>query len=123
MTVEDRAKLTAGLLVEREAARLAGEAEERARVLALPPAAANALVREFGVRRVVAFGSLVWSERFHSRSDVDLAVEGIAPDRFFEAWSRLERLVGRSIDLIALESCPELLRARILREGRALGAL
>lgn len=71
------------LAVEREAdERHRDEAWEVAR------RAARLLAEEFGVRRVMVFGSLAWG-RFRRSSDIDLAVEGLPPERFFRADARL----------------------------------
>jgi hypothetical protein len=49
---------------------------------------------------------------------LDLAVEGIAPEHFFRAWSTLRELLppGLDVDLVDLEQAEEALRARILGE-------
>lgn len=75
--------------------------------------AARALREEFGATRVVVFGSLAHGAWFGSRSDIDLAVEGIPPDAFWRAWCALDRLdTGIEIDLVAMESAsPRLLEA------------
>ena len=75
------------------------------------------LIAEFGARRVIPFGSAVGDGPWHERSDLDLAVEGLLPERFFKAWGALQRLAppGLVIDLVALETAPPELRARILR--------
>ncbi len=90
-----------------EAARIA---EECARVL----------VEQFGARWAIPFGSVVGDSPWHSRSDIDLAVEGLDPKLFFKAWAALDKLLtpGREIeiDLIDLKEAPPELRARILGE-------
>jgi len=48
-------------------------------------AAAQILKERYGVSRVRVFGSLVHSSRFHENSDIDLAVEGLKPDDYWEA--------------------------------------
>ena len=70
----------------------------------------------FGARRVIPFGSAMTSERWHEGSDIDLAVEGLAPALFWQAWASLEDLVprGLSVDLVSLETARPELRARIL---------
>jgi predicted nucleotidyltransferase len=94
------------------------EADRRRREEAWDEArkAARLLVDEFGVRRVVAFGSLA-SGRFRRGSDVDLAVEGLPPERFFRADARLAWELSVPIDLKLLADCPPLLRKRIEEEG------
>ena len=92
-----------------EARRLAGEA-------------ARVLVEQFGARRVYVFGSLVRPERFHAGSDLDLATEGLAPERYFAASAAVERRLGGQIefDLIRLEDAPPDTARRIRRVGELL---
>jgi predicted nucleotidyltransferase len=77
---------------------------------------ANLLQERFGAKRVIPFGSVVGHGTWHSGSDLDLAVEGVAPEQFFRAWSMLRELLppGLDVDLVALEQASEGLRARIL---------
>ncbi len=81
-------------------------------------ACAELLRRRFGARRVFIFGSLAGQGPWHARSDIDIAVEGLAPERYFDAlrecWALLPE--GLELDLIPLESAPPTLRARILGE-------
>lgn len=100
--------------------RLAAEeaADERRREEAWDVArrAARLLVEEFGVGRVVVFGSLA-SGRFRSGSDIDLAVEGLRPERFFRADARLAWELPVPIDLKPLADLPPSLRQRVEEEG------
>ena len=79
---------------------------------------AGLLQERFGAKRVIPFGSVVEPGLWHPGSDLDLAVEGIAPEAFFRAWSMLSVLLppGLDVDLVALEQTSEALRARILGE-------
>lgn len=80
--------------------------------------AAQILKDKFGATRVIASGSLTRSAWFHARSDIDLAAEGIAHEAFWRAWCALDTLDSPfEINLLALESAPEPLRARIVQEG------
>lgn len=97
------------------AERAAGE-RRREEAWEVARRAARLLVDEFGVRRVVAFGSLVWG-RFRRDSDIDLAVEGLPPGRFFHADFRLASELSVPIDLKPLADCPPHLRRRIEEEG------
>ena len=85
---------------------------------ALATRCATVLRRCFGARRVIPFGSVVGVGTWHAGSDLDLAVEGIAPEQFFRAWAALRQLLppGLEVDLVDLEHAGEALRARILRE-------
>lgn len=74
------------------------------------------LLRErFGVRRVVLFGSAAGDAPWHSRSDLDLAVEGLRPEDHWRALSACCALLppGLKLDLIPLESAWPELRAHI----------
>ena len=80
--------------------------------------AAGLLKTEFGVEQVVAFGSLVDRSLFHVRSDVDLAVWGLAEKVYYRAVGRLQALdTAVSVDLIRVEEAPATLQAVITRDG------
>lgn len=76
------------------------------------------LVERFGARRVILFGSAAGRGVWHERSDLDLAVEGLAPERFFAAYTACcEQLPkGIELDLVPLERVIPVMRARILEE-------
>lgn len=96
--------------------------QRRARQERLRAAAADCarlLLRRFGASRVMLFGSVA-TGRADSRSDLDLAVEGLARARYFEALAALHDLADSSVDLVLWEEAPPTLRERILREGVAL---
>jgi predicted nucleotidyltransferase len=69
-------------------------------------------------RRVIPFGSVTGHGKWHPGSDLDLAVEGIPPEQFFQAWAALREILppGLAVDLVDLEQAGEALRARILGE-------
>jgi predicted nucleotidyltransferase len=94
--------------------------QERARAVRdRLPAVVRLLVERFAVRRVVLFGSLV-TGRLHERSDLDLAVQGLAPERYWEALWRCAEAAGRDVDLVLLEEAsPDLLEA-VEAEGEVL---
>ncbi len=57
---------------------------------------------EFGVRRLALFGSAA-RDQMRADSDVDLLVDLAGPtsyDRYFALLERLERLLGRRVDLV-----------------------
>jgi len=78
------------------------------------------LKERFGARRVILFGSIVGQGIWHERSDIDLAVEGLAPAEFFPAYSACRDLLPRGLDLeldlVSLEDAYPEMRARILGE-------
>jgi predicted nucleotidyltransferase len=102
----------------REAAIQQKTAERRAQAWRIAHAAALRLKSDFGAKRVVVFGSLAHAAWFNSRSDIDLAVEGIAPEAFWRAWCALDDLAaGLEIDLLPWESLPPRLKETITTDG------
>lgn len=79
------------------------------------------LCRQFGVRRLDAFGSIARGSA-SSSSDVDLLVEFRDPDRspakrFFGLLHRLEDVFGRRVDLLTAEGLRNpYFKARVLSE-------
>lgn len=75
---------------------------------------------QFGASRVVVFGSLVedGGRWFGAGSDIDLAAWGIPTADYLVAVARLQDVSTRfSIDLVAMERCPERLRDAIALDG------
>jgi len=81
----------------------------------------DVLVERYGAKRVVLFGSLARG-RFAPGSDIDLAVEGIAPDDYFAAWAAVNRLTHLWVDLKPLEDLDAYFRERVLATGECLYA-
>lgn len=82
-----------------------------------------AFLRQQGAERVVGFGSAFLPEeekRFTTRSDLDLAVEGLPPRHFFTALARAQRLTDFQLDLVPLETASAFLRRTVRDEGVSL---
>jgi predicted nucleotidyltransferase len=81
---------------------------------------ARELIRRFGAKKVVLFGSLARGN-FRSCSDIDLAVWGIPATDFFRA---VAFACGISdvwkVDLVDAQDCTRALREIILEEGTDL---
>jgi predicted nucleotidyltransferase len=105
----------------REAAVQRANLARRDRALRLAEMAAGFLREKYGVHRILLFGSLARGEVFDHRSDVDLAVSGLAEDDYYRALSNLMDLDPEiDMDLVMLETArPQLLR-RIQAEGKPL---
>ena len=100
----------------RRAATLPQREEVAARGRALVPELA-ATCRRFGASRVRLFGSLA-TGRLGASPDIDLAVDGLAPDRYFALLAALTRIaVPLDVDLVDMASCPPELRACIEADG------
>ena len=94
-----------------------GLEERRARILERLPEAARILRDEFGAQRVLVFGS-VDAPWFGERSDVDLAVEGLAPSQVHAAERRIARLLETAVDLVRLEEMADSFCRAVEQEGR-----
>jgi predicted nucleotidyltransferase len=92
--------------------------KSREQVLEAAEACKRLLREHFGARQVILFGSLAGQSPWHAQSDVDLAVEGLAPTAFFDAYSACRDLLpqGAELDLVVLEKVSPEMRARILGE-------
>lgn len=80
---------------------------------------ADLLADEYRVERVYLFGSVA-SGQAHLRSDIDIAVDGIAAEDYYRAWARLERETDIPVDLVALSDANVSLVEKVRREGVVL---
>lgn len=72
----------------------------------------KAIAREFQVATVWMFGSALEDEE--AAVDIDLAVEGLAPEKFFDFYGRLFFDLPKPVDLVDLSQDPPI--ASIIRE-------
>lgn len=94
------------------------ERRARERLLDRVREAAATVKTRFGARRVILFGSLAHAAWFMPDSDVDLVVEGLVGDDYWQAWRLVEEIIGdRPVDLIEIETVGESLRRAIQRYG------
>ncbi len=93
-------------------------AERREQAVKPAEACCHLLKQRFGARRVIVFGSLAGQGRWHERSDIDLAVEGVVTEELLAAYSACRDLLppGLELDLIPLEQAYPEVKARILGE-------
>ncbi|MBU2600146.1 nucleotidyltransferase domain-containing protein [bacterium] len=76
--------------------------------------------KDFGAEKVLLFGSCL--EDVESAQDIDIAVKGVKPERFFEMYGKILGVVDSEIDLIPLEDTREHLANRILEKGKLIYA-
>ena len=74
---------------------------------------AGILADEYSAKKVVLFGSCTAPNCFSSRSDIDLAVQSLPKERFYEALGRLNAATHFHVDLKPIDEVRELLRRRI----------
>ncbi len=87
-----------------ELVRRNAEAQDRAR--ADLPRLVEAIRADGRVRRAMLFGSLA-KNKFHPRSDIDIAVEGLSPSELEELRRHLDALTEFPVDVRDLNSTPE----------------
>jgi uncharacterized protein len=59
----------------------------------------------YGIQAAYIFGSLSQPQRFHQKSDIDIAVEQINPDDFFAVIGFISEAMERDVDVIELHKC------------------
>jgi predicted nucleotidyltransferase len=108
-----------GAAVRRRQASVDPQVQERwQQAQQLARDAAQRLREKFGAQRVVLFGSAVEQSLFTRWSDVDLAVWGVPPERFYAAVAAVTSLrVDIPTDLVDAEQCSEDLKKIIEQEG------
>ena len=78
---------------------------------------ARRLCDEFGVRRILLFGSVARGWPLRPDSDIDMAVEGMTSEDYYKVVGDLFSSDGRAIDLVRLEAIPSSFKRVILKEG------
>ena len=74
------------------------------------------LKQTFGATRILIYGSLL-NDRFSADSDIDVAVEGIPEECFFEALASVNQYCDRWVDLKPIESLEPYFWQRIQAKG------
>jgi len=88
-----------------------GVRAEHERLMVLAREATNMLKTRFGAKRVILFGSKAQPLFFRLDSDVDIAIEGIAVDDYWEARREVEKIIeDKSIDFIDIADAREPLK-------------
>jgi len=89
--------------------------------LTLARTAAKLLKQKYGAQKVVLIGSLLNADRFTRWSDIDIAVWGIASDKFYQAVAAVTGMSTEiKIDLIDPETCKPALLEAIEKDGREI---
>lgn len=114
-----RAGALAESLIRRKTTERLLVAERSALLRAELPSALAAVRGRLPFGRVWLFGSLAWGG-FGVRSDLDLAVEGLAEDAVIALSSELTRRLGVAVDLHRTEAIAAGLRDRIYSAGEPL---
>ncbi len=79
--------------------------------------AAPKLAKSYGIDRVLLFGSAIKPGRFHERSDLDVAVAGLASEDYFSFMAALSSAIERDVDVVHIEDEDA---KKLLRQSRLL---
>ena len=97
---------------EQRPQRLVQMKERQQQGLEVARKCAQILKEEFGVQRVVLFGSILNPEKMWWGSDIDLAVWGLPEKDFLKAGAAIEWGHGFPIDLVEIQHAkPHILKA------------
>jgi hypothetical protein len=91
---------------------------KRAQILDLLRSSKDDFERQYSVRRIGLFGSVIRGEETPG-SDIDIIVDMEHPtfDKYMDLKFHLERVIGRKVDLVLLESIKPRLKSVITREA------
>jgi predicted nucleotidyltransferase len=64
------------------------------------------IAREYGVRKVWLFGSMLDPNPETDPNDIDLAVEGVPKGKFIDFFAQLIDALPRSVDLVPMDEKP-----------------
>lgn len=80
----------------------------------------NILIKKYHVTRIIQIGSLADKHRFGFHSDIDLCVEGLSDELYFQAVGELLIAAGEfDVDIIPFEDATPKMKERI-RKGKVL---
>ncbi|TVQ41555.1 MAG: nucleotidyltransferase domain-containing protein [Spirochaetaceae bacterium] len=79
---------------------------------------ATEVLRSLGAQEVYVFGSLADPSRAEASADIDLAVSGLPPEKFFRSYGELLGLLDHPFDLVDLD-----VESRFVRKLRERGHL
>ena len=74
--------------------------------------------KEFRAKKVLLFGSCL--EDIESARDIDIAVSGIEPRKFFKYYGKVSMAVDDEVDIIDLDDIREHLYKRVLSMGQVI---
>ena len=91
--------------------------QERNRILSNLPDIMQSFIKEFDVKKIYLFGSLI-KGNFDHQSDIDVAIEGLSSPLYLKALVFLSDYLKREINLVPLETCSSSLKEVIYSDGR-----
>ncbi len=82
---------------------------------------ADVLKKNYNVKRVFLIGSVA-EGCVHDRSDIDIVVEGLSPEKYIKALTELYDILlpGVELNLIPFEDAYESLKNKAIQEGEII---
>ena len=77
----------------------------------------NLLSKQYQIKKVYLFGSSVAKKNFN---DYDLAVSGLAPQKYFEFYGKLILSLPKPVDLVDLSEVGRFFKKSIISEGKLI---
>lgn len=93
------------LLEEIEKQKLTDLEKKRQEILQLSIDIFKKYFSLLNVKSLYITGSLLIPFKFRSKSDIDIAVEGLLPEKYFQTIFELGELLPRQVEIIELEDC------------------
>jgi predicted nucleotidyltransferase len=93
------------LLYEIEESRREELEKKRQQILEQTIKVIKSVFNDSNVTEVYLTGSIINSYGFSLRSDIDIAVKGLAAADYFRILSKLEESLLRTVEIIELENC------------------
>lgn len=78
---------------------------ERVELLSLTISVLKSVIPQFAVTAAYVTGSLLIPGRFHSHSDIDIAVKGLTDQNYFTFMAKVQEFLPRQVEIIELEKC------------------
>ena len=79
-----------------------------------------AVSKEFHAKKVILFGSCL--DNVESARDIDIAVSGIAPGKFFKYYGRISGEISDEADIVDLDDLRRHFYEKIMSHGRVIYA-
>jgi predicted nucleotidyltransferase len=76
--------------------------------------------KEFHVDKIILFGSCL--DNVESARDIDIAVSGIDPKKFFKYYGRISAEIDGEVDIVDLDDMRQHFYNKIINQGRIIYA-
>ena len=78
------------------------------------------ILKKYEVKEIILFGSLTTINQFNYHSDIDIAVKGLDPGKFFKAYGELMLKIDFPVDLKPFEKLEPFFKQQIISSGEII---